>query len=293
MMSSSTSPSPDNSTLYSSSPHAPIDKREARRRLKAQHRAGHYSDPTYITLLVLALALLYWFLPIPGVYELLYSRRKHTACSCSTPKVKLEPTMPWQKQFTLSSRSKGCHLVTNEVMPHLEEGLKGTKIGILTLFIQHTSAALSLNENFDRDVRSDMDMVSRPPLEAYAVKGRCLRYGRADCSLIRLSFSTLILSSFVTRSISPWTDPSPRLTHHVSSSTASAISWTRAASIGSRQDRSRVSSMETHGRRSRRQCKPYKSKFDRPFDHHSHHRRPSERGYLAGHLPVRVPTNGS
>ncbi|PWZ01112.1 hypothetical protein BCV70DRAFT_159540 [Testicularia cyperi] len=66
--------------------------------------------------------------------------------------------MPWQKQFTLSSRSKGCHLVTNEVMPHIEEGLKGVKIGMLTLFIQHTSAALSLNENFDRDVRSDMDM---------------------------------------------------------------------------------------------------------------------------------------
>ncbi|CBQ70433.1 conserved hypothetical protein [Sporisorium reilianum SRZ2] len=66
--------------------------------------------------------------------------------------------MPWQKQFTLGSRSKGCHLVTNEVMPHLEEGLKGVKIGVLTLFIQHTSAALSLNENFDRDVRTDMDM---------------------------------------------------------------------------------------------------------------------------------------
>ncbi|KIS71116.1 uncharacterized protein UMAG_11851 [Mycosarcoma maydis] len=66
--------------------------------------------------------------------------------------------MPWQKQFTLSSRSKGCHLITNEVMPHLEEGLKGVKVGILTLFIQHTSAALTLNENFDRDVRTDMDM---------------------------------------------------------------------------------------------------------------------------------------
>lgn len=43
-------------------------------------------------------------------------------------------------------------------MPHLEEGLKGVKVGILTLFIQHTSAALTLNENFDRDVRTDMDM---------------------------------------------------------------------------------------------------------------------------------------
>lgn len=36
-----------------------------------------------------------------------------------------------------------------------------TQAGTLNLFIQHTSAALSLNENFDRDVRTDMDMVRR------------------------------------------------------------------------------------------------------------------------------------
>lgn len=43
-------------------------------------------------------------------------------------------------------------------MPHIEEGLKDVKVGILTLFIKHTSAALTLNENFDKDVRVDMDM---------------------------------------------------------------------------------------------------------------------------------------
>ena len=159
---------PSDDTLYSQSPHAPIDKREARRRLKAQHRAGHYSDPTYITCLVLVLALLYWVLPIPGIFETLYGRNRlsrqstqGSPCNCNhAAAVKLEKAMPWQKQFTLSSRSKGCHLVTNEVLPQIEEGLKGVKIGLLTLFIQHTSAALTLNENFDRDVRTDMDMVS-------------------------------------------------------------------------------------------------------------------------------------
>ncbi|SPO21826.1 related to UPF0047 domain protein [Ustilago trichophora] len=157
---SATPPSTTKDTLYSQSPHAPIDKREARRKLKAQHRAGHYSDPTYVTLIVLVLALLYWVLPIPGIFETLYGRKAHSKsaqCGCKS-EIKLDPTMPWQKQFTLSSRSKGCHLVTNEVMPHIEEGLKGVKVGMLTLFIQHTSAALSLNENFDRDVRTDMDM---------------------------------------------------------------------------------------------------------------------------------------
>lgn len=66
--------------------------------------------------------------------------------------------MVWQQTFTLSSRGKGCHLVTDEVAKNIAEGLKGTKAGILTLFIQHTSASLSINENFDRDVRTDMDM---------------------------------------------------------------------------------------------------------------------------------------
>lgn len=67
--------------------------------------------------------------------------------------------MPWQTTFTLGGRGKGCHLVTDEVMRHINEGIKGTKVGVLHLFVQHTSAGLTLNENFDKDVRKDMDMV--------------------------------------------------------------------------------------------------------------------------------------
>lgn len=120
------SSAPPSDTLYASSPHQPIDKRQARRRLKQQHRAGQYADPTNITLIVLLLALCYWFLPIPGVFQFLYGRSKSPPGFLSAPIAVLQPKMPWQKQFTLSSRSKGCHLVTNEMMPHLEEGLKGT-----------------------------------------------------------------------------------------------------------------------------------------------------------------------
>lgn len=68
--------------------------------------------------------------------------------------------MPWQKTFTLPSRGKGCHLVTREVEAEIAPGLKGVKIGLLTLFIQHTSASLTLNENFDPDVRTDMTMAA-------------------------------------------------------------------------------------------------------------------------------------
>jgi len=65
--------------------------------------------------------------------------------------------MPWQTEFTLGRRSKGCHLVTQEVQQHIQRGLEQTKIGMLFLFIQHTSAALTINENYDPDVRKDMN----------------------------------------------------------------------------------------------------------------------------------------
>ncbi|KAJ7291782.1 hypothetical protein C8J57DRAFT_1273933 [Mycena rebaudengoi] len=66
--------------------------------------------------------------------------------------------MGWQTEFTLSKRSKGCHLVTDEVLRHIQPGLKNTQVGMLYLFIKHTSCSLSVNENCDPDVRKDMDM---------------------------------------------------------------------------------------------------------------------------------------
>jgi secondary thiamine-phosphate synthase enzyme len=64
--------------------------------------------------------------------------------------------MSWfQKQFTLPSHSRGSYLITDEVLSALPE-IKDYKIGILHLFIQHTSCALALNENWDDDVRADM-----------------------------------------------------------------------------------------------------------------------------------------
>jgi secondary thiamine-phosphate synthase enzyme len=66
--------------------------------------------------------------------------------------------MGWQKTFDLPRLSKGCHLVTDDVLAEISEGIEDVKVGMLFLFIQHTSAALSINENFDADVRKDMDM---------------------------------------------------------------------------------------------------------------------------------------
>ncbi|KAF8898642.1 hypothetical protein BD779DRAFT_1431809 [Infundibulicybe gibba] len=66
--------------------------------------------------------------------------------------------MGWQKTFVLSQRSKGCHLVTDEVLAHIQPGLQDVQAGMLFLFIQHTSAALTINENYDRVPPLDMDM---------------------------------------------------------------------------------------------------------------------------------------
>ncbi|CZR61544.1 probable protein yjbQ [Phialocephala subalpina] len=65
-------------------------------------------------------------------------------------------TMSWtQKSFTLPSKSRGSYLITDTVVKELPE-IKNYKVGLLNLFIQHTSCALSLNENWDEDVREDM-----------------------------------------------------------------------------------------------------------------------------------------
>ncbi|KAJ4377190.1 hypothetical protein N0V83_000013 [Neocucurbitaria cava] len=64
--------------------------------------------------------------------------------------------MSWfQKSLTLPSRSRGSYLVTDHITKELPE-IKNYKTGLLNLFIQHTSCALSLNENWDQDVRADM-----------------------------------------------------------------------------------------------------------------------------------------
>ncbi|RYP69254.1 hypothetical protein DL771_006222 [Monosporascus sp. 5C6A] len=64
--------------------------------------------------------------------------------------------MSWlQKQFTLPARSRGSYLVTEHVVAQLPE-LREYRVGLLNLFVQHTSCALSLNENWDDDVRADM-----------------------------------------------------------------------------------------------------------------------------------------
>ena len=57
-------------------------------------------------------------------------------------------------EFSLAAKRRGFHLVTNEIEFHLP---KLPQQGILNLFIQHTSAALTINENYDPTVREDFE----------------------------------------------------------------------------------------------------------------------------------------
>lgn len=133
---------------------------------------------TLIFLLIFVLALfppvfnLAWQLPFKTIGYLLTSQRPTAVIvhqSPDKPCATIDPTstycsdptttpaaMSWfQKTLSLPPKSRGSYLVTDEIVKQLPE-LKQFKVGILHLFIQHTSAALSMNENWDSEVREDM-----------------------------------------------------------------------------------------------------------------------------------------
>ncbi|WP_029037722.1 secondary thiamine-phosphate synthase enzyme YjbQ [Salinimicrobium xinjiangense] len=60
----------------------------------------------------------------------------------------------FQKEIELALRPRGFHLITDEILRQLPE-LKEVKTGFLHVFIKHTSAGLSINENADPTVRED------------------------------------------------------------------------------------------------------------------------------------------
>ena len=65
--------------------------------------------------------------------------------------------MPWhQRPIELPAKSRGFHLITRQIEAGLPE-LPQIRMGLLQVFIQHTSASLSINENADPDVPHDLE----------------------------------------------------------------------------------------------------------------------------------------
>ncbi|WP_373941787.1 secondary thiamine-phosphate synthase enzyme YjbQ [Vibrio chagasii] len=61
-----------------------------------------------------------------------------------------------QKTIHLNAQKRGFHLITDEIEQQIHD-VNSLSVGLLHLFIQHTSASLTLNENADPTVRSDME----------------------------------------------------------------------------------------------------------------------------------------
>lgn len=62
----------------------------------------------------------------------------------------------FQNEIRLKTYSRGFHLITDEVLKHVPE-LKSLQVGQLQVFIKHTSASLTINENADYTVRQDFE----------------------------------------------------------------------------------------------------------------------------------------
>lgn len=65
--------------------------------------------------------------------------------------------MAWyQSSIHLRAKSRGFHLITADILQGLDD-MHHLQVGLLHLFIQHTSASLAINENADPDVRGDLE----------------------------------------------------------------------------------------------------------------------------------------
>ncbi len=98
-----------------------------------------------------------------------------------------------QTTFRLSAKQRGCHLVTREILERLPKPLPAA--GLLNLFVQHTSCALSINENADPDVRGDMERVlnrlvkENEPYYDHTLEGPDDMPAHVKCSLFGVSLT--------------------------------------------------------------------------------------------------------
>ena len=98
-----------------------------------------------------------------------------------------------QVEFSLKEKRRGFHLVTGEILQHLPQPLPET--GLLNLFVKHTSCSLSINENADPDVRTDMEQIfnhlvkEREPYYDHVLEGADDMPSHAKSTMIGVSLN--------------------------------------------------------------------------------------------------------
>ena len=100
--------------------------------------------------------------------------------------------MTQQVEIILKERTRGFHLITREIADQLPAL---PRIGLLNLFVKHTSCALSINENADPDVRTDMAKIydrlvkENEPYYDHVMEGADDMPAHAKCSLTGVSLN--------------------------------------------------------------------------------------------------------
>lgn len=102
-----------------------------------------------------------------------------------------------QKTVSLPAVRRGCHLITSAIVKQLPE-LREFRAGMLNVFLQHTSASLTINENCCSNVRSDFEswMNKTVPEGAHwdhSSEGPDDMPAHAKCSMIGVSLNIPII----------------------------------------------------------------------------------------------------
>ncbi|XP_067649251.1 UPF0047 protein YjbQ-like [Haliotis asinina] len=93
-----------------------------------------------------------------GSHMFIRESRRFTALFRSFNMAAGGPSVWYQKEVTIPAKKRGCHLISDDIVKQFPE-IKKISVGLLHIHIKHTSASVALNENWDPDVRVDMEMM--------------------------------------------------------------------------------------------------------------------------------------
>ena len=94
-----------------------------------------------------------------------------SSSSSTMPAAAMMVPMWFQKEISITAPSRGCHLISHEISKAVGDDLRKIDVGLCNLFVQHTSASLTINENADPDVRRDMEVALNKIVPAQWCRG--------------------------------------------------------------------------------------------------------------------------